>query len=363
MAIKKISSNSVNSTASASCGMESEGIILDLLTQEGVVYKAKFKIWRGTTKLTPEDLGLEESDFSGDDVDQMLTLGKKQLVPKKQLNDITTLERQMNTFLKSHGRQMFGSGYFIPNVLMGETEKFINEMSEKWNVATTSFINNWANIMAESRANWEKFFLGRLSSAKKQAAISSLDTHYPDIFVLRKKFNFDIYRMNLRVPEMLEPKVANIEAQMEKASARNAARESARIAAIKEAEGFVAEAITQLRADLGDVCDDLLGTITDSKVGIHQKTLNRFETIREHFKALNFTGDIQIDKLVDGLYDEASKHTAKELRDDPKALGKLAEVISLVGKQAKDLMKQDSKDVVEKFIKQGKRKIINPFED
>ena len=150
---------------------------------------------------------------------------------------------------------------------------------------------------------------------------------------------------------------------MEKASARNVARESARIAAIKEAESFVAEAITQLRADLGDVCDDLLGTITDSKIGIHQKTLNRFETIREHFKALNFTGDIQIDKLVDGLYDEASKHTAKELRDDPKALGKLAEVISLVGKQAKDLMKQDSKDVVEKFIKQGKRKIINPFED
>jgi len=339
-----------------------EGMILDLLTHEGITYRPKFKMWRGTVKLTPEDLGINSSDFTTEDAKDMITLGRKQLVPKNFLNAITSIERKMNAFMIANGRSIFNAGYFIPNVNIPKTEKYIEELEVEWNEETTKFVNNWANTVSASKALWQKFFFNRLPSGKIQKALSALDQYYPEVFELRKKFDFRVSRMNIRLPtESIEMKALDLESYRENAGSQEVARQAAKLAAEKEAKLFINEAIINLRSELGEVCDDLLNSLIESKNGIHQKTLNRFEAIKEHFKAMNFTGDEVVNQLAEGMWKKAKEHTAKELRDDPEALGKLAETIKLVGVQAKALAKQDSQDIVDKFIKQGKRKIIQPF--
>ena len=349
-------------------GNKEEEIICEILSNRGIIYKPKFKIWRGTSKLTLTDLGLDSSAFNTYESDngkvldeELITLGRKQIVTKSHLSKITAIEAKTNAYFKTNGRQMFGAGYFIINEALNQTEKFIEKIGEEWNDAVSEFINEWSVIRKNSEDSWNKFFHDHLDEGKRKSAFGHLVLSYPNIFQLKRSFQFKMFRMNFKVPDYLEMTVKDLEDHKLVMSEHEAAREAARESATKEAANFIKESIYNLRSELGEVCDEMLKTMTNSNLGVHQKTLNRFNDIKKHFKAMNFVGDDKVDELIEGLHSEATKHSAKELRDDPEALGKLTKTIQLVGKQAKDLMEQDSQDILDKFIKQGKRKIVNPF--
>jgi len=49
-----------------------------VLTREGVLINVSIHYWRGTKKLKPEDLGLQQEQVS----DRLISLGHKRLLPK-----------------------------------------------------------------------------------------------------------------------------------------------------------------------------------------------------------------------------------------------------------------------------------------
>jgi hypothetical protein len=56
-----------------------ENNLLNVLTREGVLINVSVHYWRGTKKLNPEDLGLNESQVA----DRLISLGSQTPPPKR----------------------------------------------------------------------------------------------------------------------------------------------------------------------------------------------------------------------------------------------------------------------------------------
>src|SRR5947208_202581 len=96
---------------------ETNGILLDVLTREGVLANLSIRYWRGTKKLNAEDLGLNPDDVSK----RLISLGHKRLLPKEATDALALIESRAHAFVENNTFPFLnGLAHFVPNSKLAE---------------------------------------------------------------------------------------------------------------------------------------------------------------------------------------------------------------------------------------------------
>ena len=116
------------------------------------------------------------------------------------------------------------------------------------------------------------------------------------------------------------------------------------------------DAVATLREQTANLCSEMLASMDDGKLGVHQKTLNRLVKFIDDFKQLNFAGDGQMEQLLEKARADLLSKSAEDYRDDASARLRLQQGIRQLADNALALAKQDSAEIVSSFGQLGVRK-------
>ena len=138
--------------------------------------------------------------------------------------------------------------------------------------------------------------------------------------------------------------------------ARRQAAADAKAKIAQGVESFVQDAVASLREQTAGLCDEMLASMRDGKLGVHQRTLNRLVDFIDRFKALNFAGDQQLEQRLEDVRKQFLTKTAEEYRDNASARRKLDAGIRSLADEARQLARSDATEIVERFGQMGVRK-------
>jgi hypothetical protein len=100
----------------------------------------------------------------------------------------------------------------------------------------------------------------------------------------------------------------------------------------------------------------MLHSIHHSETGVHQKTLNRLVKFIDQFKQMNFANDTVMEEQLEAVRKELLSRTAEEYRDSRLARSRLTEGLSRLATTARQLAKEDTTELVQRFGQLGVRK-------
>jgi hypothetical protein len=100
----------------------------------------------------------------------------------------------------------------------------------------------------------------------------------------------------------------------------------------------------------------MLASMRDGKTGVHQRTLNRLVDFIDHFKALNFAGDRDLEARLEEVRKEYLGRTAEEYRDNLGAQRRLDAGLRNLADEARRMARSDATEIVERFGQQGVRR-------
>src|SRR4051794_34475181 len=127
--------------------------LLSVLTREGVLIKVSCRYWRGTKKLKPEDLGLNESDVS----DRLISLGHKRLLPKDALATLALVEGRAHALVEANTFPFLnGLGHFLPNARLEEVTNKLRELEGEFWAAKEEFLKRYSTLREEASGEWRR---------------------------------------------------------------------------------------------------------------------------------------------------------------------------------------------------------------
>ena len=122
-------------------------------------------------------------------------------------------------------------------------------------------------------------------------------------------------------------------------------------------DGFIQESVTALRHEAGKLAGEVLATLDQSSVIVHQRTLDRLTGFIERFQSLNFAGDAQLEKTLEEFRKQLLTRSADEYRNDRNAMGHLTRGLEQLRETAFELAGADARDISARFGALGRRKL------
>jgi hypothetical protein len=112
-----------------------------------------------------------------------------------------------------------------------------------------------------------------------------------------------------------------------------------------------------MREQTARLCEEMLESMKSGKTGVHQKTLNRLVKFIDEFKTLNFVGDRQLEEQLERVRQEFLTRPAEQYRDSEFYRGKLRDGLQSLADTAREMSRQDNRQLVEQFGQLGRRKL------
>ena len=186
--------------------------------------------------------------------------------------------------------------------------------------------------------------------------MATIQAAFPQADRLDRYFSFNVSLFQIRAPEALEAELITAADQQAVVDARRQAAADAKAKIAQGVESFVQDAVASLREQTAGLCDEMLASMRDGKLGVHQRTLNRLVDFIDRFKALNFAGDQQLEQRLEDVRKQFLTKTAEEYRDNASARRKLDAGIRSLADEARQLARSDATEIVERFGQMGVRK-------
>jgi hypothetical protein len=329
-----------------------ENSILQALTREGVLINVSVRFWRASKKLEPGDLGLDAAALD----ERLISLGRKRLLPKDALAQFALIESRAHAMVEQSTFPFLGGiAHFLPNRKLSEIRQGLDSLRDDFETARAKFKDCYADLRENAIEEWRE--LARELSLDARAVIAKIEASYPEPDALDRYFGFEVRLYQVRAPESLEAECITFADQEHIVEARKRAAADAAAQMGRESESFVAECVATLRQEASKVCEDMLSSIQTGKTdGVHQKTLNRLLKFIDDFKALNFAGDAEFDRILENARTTLLSKTAEEYRDNAAALTRLQSGLKGLAQTAKTLAQQDAHAIVSRFGQMGTRK-------
>ncbi|MDA1277531.1 MAG: DUF3150 domain-containing protein [Verrucomicrobia bacterium] len=323
--------------------------LLDVLTHEGVLVSASIRYWRATTKLKPEDLGLDPDKVT----QRLISLGHKKLLSKEALEPFTLIESRTHALIEASTFPFLkGLSRFLPNAKLQETLDRINQLAGEFTLAKSDFLGRYAEMRLNAVEEWRE--TARRLVADPDRLVATIEAAFPEHLENRFSFNTQFYQ--IKAPEGLDLRLIEAGEQRAIIAARD---EAARLAAERihyDVERFVGECVSSLREETAKLCEEMLESMHSGKTGVHQKTLNRLIRFIDEFKKLNFVGDQQMEAELERVRQEFLVRTAEEYRENRPACQRLQEGLQGLASMARKLAQNESRELVDRFGQMGQRK-------
>ena len=328
-----------------------ENQLMDVLTREGVLINVSVRYWRAAKKLKPEDLGLDPDDVT----ERLISLGHKKLLPREALATFALIEGRAHALVEA-GTFPFLNGIarFLPNSKLAEVTHKLEALEQEFTAAKGEFCERYGRLRSDALREWHAA-AGKLSHDPDQV-VAGIEAAFPDTRRLERYFHFSASLFQIRAPESLQTELVEAGDRQAIAEARRQAAEEAARKLRAGTEQFVADSVALLRSETAQLCDDMLASMQDGKTGVHQKTLNRLVKFIDQFKQLNFAGDSEMEQRLEQARRELLGRSAEEYRDDARAARGLQNGLARLRDNARELARQDTREIVERFGRMGARK-------
>jgi hypothetical protein len=328
--------------------------LLKVLTREGVLIDVSVRFWRANKKLKAQDLGLDPDKVS----DRLISLGHKRLLPRDATAGLALVESRTHAFVEANTFPFLGGiAKFLPNGKLAEVRERLGALGRDFERAKSEFLYNYAGEREKALTEWQE--TAHQLAADPAALMAAIEGSFPTPDKLEAKFAYETHLFQIALPQNLSKEMVNAGEQQEVISARRAAARQAKHQIQHDAEAFVTDCVTSLRAQTAGLCEEMLASMRGGKTGgVHQKTLNRLLRFIDQFKAMNFADDREMAETLEHTRREFLSRSAAGYRDDPGAQRDLEAGITAVRDHARDLVGQDAKELVDRFGQMGRRKLM-----
>lgn len=329
----------------------SDNSLLNVLTRQGVLISASIRYWRATKKLTAEDLGLNPNDVT----ETLISLGHKKLVSREALAQFALIESRAHAIVEASTFPFLnGLGRFLPNTKLAEATGKLQALEQEFAQAQLAFMRQYAELRVQASRDWWAAASKLVSDPDR--LVATIEASFPRPDQMGRYFGFETHLFQISIPETMEAELVTMESQRQVMEARQTAVHAAAQQIAEGVDGFVRDCVASLREQTAQLCDDMLGSMRDGKTGVHQKTLNRLVNFIDQFKQLNFAGDRELEAQLEDIRRRFLTRTAEEYRDDNQARNRLQAGIRQLADTARDMARQDTREIIERFGQMGVRK-------
>lgn len=328
--------------------------LLEAVCRRGVLCATRVRYWRGCKKLRPEDLGLDPSHVS----DRLIQLGHKRLVPKQALQPFALIESRAHSLVEAASFPFLGGiARFVPNPRLPELSDRLDRLNEEFRQATLDFVAGYADLRDEALVEWRDAARRMNLNGSTDQLLATIEQSFPPAGEITRKFGFETRMFQVAAPESLRIEVSESIDQMEIADERRRIAEEAGRRLQADLDGFIRESVTALREEAGKLAGEVLDTLDQSTVIVHQRTLDRLTDFIERFRSLNFAGDSQLEQTLEQFREELLTRSADDYRNDRHALNHLTDGLERLRENAVQLAGTNARDIVSRFGQMGGRRL------
>lgn len=337
---------------------------IELLQRQGIMIEIGISFPRLNRKLTPEDLGLEESAIP----QNLIVLGRKKLLGSQ---DVDTPERKgisyklrlceskRGALIRQFTRPFLGGvGNFCTNAAFPTLhQRIVGPVQDADDVCLRDlfeqgkqeFIDRYPEAREAAIEEWREFLARQnINGGILEKIIVALPSLH------RLKFNFQYVPWEIKAPSSLEDGVV---ADPEVVAARKRAVQLAVEEVESGARQFATDSVALLRAEFAHTVKSVQDAISTSKVGVHQKTLNRIKDAYDRIIMLDIHNDEELRQLAEAAKNELLSKSAEEYRDSEYFKGQLMDGLAQLREATVALAQQDTTAVVDRWFQAGTRKI------
>ena len=324
--------------------------LLDVLTREGVLINVSIRYWRAAKKLRAEDLGLDAAN-----VTDLISLGHKKLLPRQALQRFSLIESRAHALVEAATFPFLnGLGHFLPNQKLSETTKALRKLEAEFDTARQDFMSEYADLRVEAAREW--YEAARKLVQDPDRLVATIEDAFPQPSRMDRYFGFTTDLFQNALPKRLETQLVDMTEHQQIINARQAAATESRRKITAGVDRFVQDCVASLREQTAQLCQEMLQSMREGKAGVHQKTLNRLKGFIDQFKQLNFAGDQELDAQLEKVRSQFLGSTAEHYRDDATARTRMTEGIQRLAETAREMARQDTREVVERFGQLGVRR-------
>ena len=288
---------------------------------QGVIVKLTIKQWSGVAKLEPEDLGLTNVDQSTFEFQKKyINLGSEKIVPPKYLRDIKCVVARAKNNLKDHSFQTIW-GDFVPISAFLNWEEQNIEIKKDFKEAVCRLGDNYDSIIMDIRKDYRNMAIdvwhrlhpnkGNPTEAFIQEYVNKQVFKIPDVTDLIMNFDYKDSYFTISLPGIVEKQTTMMQEEIKKQELLEdktereieAQRRIQEIFVEKRKEmmdSFLKDTVFSLRKHIGEICDEVLLSISKNENKINKKHQNKIMSMLEKIETLNFCHDTKIeDMLVD----------------------------------------------------------------
>jgi len=124
---------------------------MDNLFMEGCVVKDKIRIWSGTKRLTPIELGMDPDEVKSD----LFTLGSKYLIPKDEISRLARIRARAKDVIKASGFSFDFGTNFIPNSNLEILKANLDSLRGEFNDALADIGNRYPQMRQNLIDAWQ----------------------------------------------------------------------------------------------------------------------------------------------------------------------------------------------------------------
>ena len=258
----------------------------------GCLMNLKIKMWSGRKMITRNDL--IQVGYDPDKLPkEICNLGRKSLVPKVELQNLTRIEQRARKNLERFSVP-FGicNAHFIPLKMLPTIVQQLKGLKEEFFTITDSFITRFEDLKAKIATDHPEFWT------------KCLKNHYPNNpKTLREYFKFEWFTFKIAGMDSIEAiDTSGIIAEQEVAEARKSELHTQMKSQIDK---FVGEYVGAMREEVIRFCDLITARINGKAFGdeaeskkLTPKSITCFRNYVDRFRNMNIFGDGEIEKLL-----------------------------------------------------------------
>lgn len=314
-----------------------------LLMNKGILVRLFVKYWQGSERLTTEDLGMSFSTESGKAAyKENMYLGVKKIMPAQIAKELKKIVQEAKCCLKKHTYKTVW-GYFMPYRAFASWEAENEKCKKKFELFVSRFMerhaevidivkNEYRNIGTEA---WKRLYPNSttVSEAFLCEYIEKNISLIPRVEDIPSLFSYEVSFSIVPLPSIIQNEInkaaiSEAETQIE----IDAKRRISEIYISKKEDfinGFLDSTVNAMQNKISDACVHIMKFLSKNETNdINENHINKIREVIKHFRLINITDDVDIEKSLSVLANEMEK--VKGVRDRNVLIVNLQKVVDTV---------------------------------
>lgn len=319
------------------------------LMEKGIIVRLEIKRWRGTKRISPEELGIDENDRRWLEFKSYMSLGTRHLLTRKTNNTINAVENKARKLLKEYSFETIW-GYFVPCTLFAEWQDKDKEIQKEFYELADKIEKEFEDIKSQVLADYRIYCRKIWDDGAVTRSFSDYET-YEHYFLkkieneiitaeeFRNSFEYNTFFYFIPMPsdiesDVIEAKRVQGEQELLEHEKEMRRRLAENMTELREQhlESFLESTVGQIRNSILTIVEDVRNSLRTDADGCLTKGKNRTKLLKmiETVRSLNFYNDDQIQGALDRLQVDLNKdpdvRSEKEVEETLKEIEDLATI-------------------------------------